>query len=199
MRKSTLLMCSICIFTIAFGALAQYGQYSSRSLLKKKIYYVSGGKIGTAEFWALHLGSHDVKLAKEFPGEGTIDVDASINFSLLSSGYIEGKGYSERGKITASAQLAQIVGEDAKDIEMDSIDFVTANGRKVKTLNGEAGTLVLHAENDNRKVIRQMLLREFYYDKAFSELKFDKDFPIQAFSFTKAGAQKALKALSESN
>lgn len=195
----SLILSGLIILTTTISTFAQYGQYSSRSLLKKTIYYVSGGKIGSAEFWALHLGNHEVKLAKKFPGEGIVPLDAQINFSLLSSGYIEGKGYSSRGKIEASAHLGTIVNDSVQDLVIDSIDYVSQNGRKIKMVDGEPTVMILHTENDNRKVIREMLLREFYFDKVYSELKFKKDIPIQAFSFSKAGAQRALKALSESN
>ncbi len=194
-----LTICGMIILATTISVFAQHGQYSSRSLLEKTIYYVSNGKIGTTKFWALHLGSHDVKLAKKFPGEGIVPLNAQINFSLLSSGYIEGKGYSSRGKIDASANLGIITDDTVKEIQLDSIDYVTQNGRMVKPINGERTTLIIHTENDNRKVIRELLLREFYYDKAYDELKFKEDVKIQAFAFTKAGAQRALKALSASN
>ncbi len=184
------------IVTLALTAgFAQYGQYSSRSLLEKKLYYVKDGKIGTASFWALYLGNHEAKISKYFPGKGDVKLNAQVNFSLLSSAYIEGKGYSSKGKVDVAADFAVPGSDSTRGIILDNIDYVYLHGRKVKPVEGEATNLILRAEGTNNLVVKRLLLREFRYDKTYNELKFAEDIPIEAFSFTKAGAQRALAAM----
>jgi hypothetical protein len=195
LKMKTTVAAAVIFGLVSVPSHAQLSQYSTRSLLQKKIYYVSEGKIGEADFWALHFGDHGIKMMKYFPGDGKIEIDANVNFSLLSSAYIEGAGYSSRGKIQAAAELAVMDGDSVTNIEIDSIDYVTNYGRQVKLSGGEETDLILYAEDMNRLIVKRMQLRQFYYDKTYGELKHDKDIPISAFAFSKQGAFRALKAL----
>jgi len=176
---------------------AQYGQYSSRALLEKKIYYVSDGKVGTSDFWALHLGKHSAPLRKYYPGEGEVIVNSEVNFSLLSSSYIEGVGYSSKGKIQAEAEFALAAGDSSTEIPLDSIGYVYKWGRMVKPVGEEAATLLLRDESGNAHTIKRMTLRKFVFNKEMGELKFDADIPVSAFSFTKSGINEARKIMAE--
>lgn len=182
---------------IVYSVQAQYGQYSTRSLLEKTIFFIQedNGSIGTAKFWTIHLGKHSCELMKYFPGEDTIPLQAEVNFSLLSSAYIEGKGFSSRGKVDAEAVLTIAAVKDSmennKVIDIDDIDYIFDNGRKIKPTNGESTDLILKAGNTDC-TIKRLLLRKFNYDKTYAELKFEKDIVISAFSFTKEGIRRAL-------
>lgn len=175
-------------------AAAQYGQYSSRSLLEKHIYYVNNGKIESCKFWSLYLGDHESKVPKYFPGEGDVVLDANVNYNLLSSGYVEGQGFSSRGKVRTDGRFGVAVGDSVKPLPLDSIDYVYFYGRRVKPVGKEETDLILHTAGMNRLTVKRMLLRKFRYDKTYGELKPDGDVPIQAFSFTKKGAAQALAA-----
>ncbi|MBD3317683.1 MAG: hypothetical protein GF344_18000 [Chitinivibrionales bacterium] len=177
-----------------YGAGAQYGQYSSRALLEKKIYYVKDGTIGQCAFWSLYLGDHESKVPMHVAGEGEVIVDANVNYNLMSSGYIEGHGYSSRGKVTTRGKFGVTEGDGVLPIPLDSIDYVSSYGRRVKPLGREDTTLILIAAGMNNLHIRRLLLRKFRYDKQYGELKPDGDIPIEAFSFTKKGAARALAA-----
>ncbi len=173
---------------------SQYSQYSTRSLLEKKIYYVANGKISSASFWALPLGKFDCTLYRYFPGEDKVNIEAAVNFSLLSSGYVEGSGYGERGKTTAEAQFAIQEGDSVKILELGEIDYIYDNGKMVKPKNGAAQPLILSCEVNNM-TIRRMKIMIWLYNKKYKELKHSKDIDmIRAFSFTKNGAIQALKA-----
>lgn len=182
------------IAVICFTSLAQYGQYSARSLLKKKIFYVANGKIGSCEYWSLPLGKFDCTLNKYFPGEGEIDIQATLNFAVLSSNYIEGWGYGERGKVGSEAHFAIADGDSVKVIGLDDIDYIFNNGKMVKLKNQEATPLILSCYV-NKLNVRRMQIMIWRYDKKFHELKHFKDINnVTAFSFTKQGALRALKA-----
>ncbi|MBD3393754.1 MAG: hypothetical protein GF418_16605 [Chitinivibrionales bacterium] len=183
------------VLTLTIGAArAQYGPYNSRGLLEKKLYYVDeNGKAGTCEFWSLYLGKHSCKITKPFPGEGDVVLDAEVNFNFLSSLYIEGKGYSSRGKIDVDAKFAVPEGDGLKDIEPEQIEYVYDYGAKVKVSNGDVTDLYLHPEG-NKLPIRRMLVRIFTYDKKYKSLDFARDIAIKAFSFSKAGIQDAMRA-----
>ncbi len=183
------------IFTVCMNSFAQYGQYSQRSLLEKKIYYVANGKIGSASFWSLPVGKFDCTLRRYFPGEDTVQVNASINFAILSSGYVEGQGYGDRGKIGAEAQFVIQYGGTSKKLEFSDIDYVYQSGGMIKPKKGAACPLVLSCEGRNSLTIRRMQIMIWMYDNKFKELKHSKDVPnVTAFSFTKEGAYRALKA-----
>ncbi len=185
---------ALCMLCLCVTLWAQYGPYTSRGLLEKTLYYVDEvGKTGACSFWSLYLGKHSCKLKKPFPGEGEVTIDAEVNFNFLSSLYIEGKGYGSRGKVDADAKFAVPAGDSIKVIEPEKIEFVYDYGAKIKTGDGGLTDLILHPEGNSLQ-IKRMLLRIFTYSKADKELKFDKDVAIQAFSFSKAGLQEAIKA-----
>lgn len=179
---------------LCFQVFSQFAQYSQRSLLEKKIYYVANGKVASANYWSLPIGSFPVTLNRRFPGEGNIDVEAEVNFSALSSGYIEGSGYGARGKIGSEAQFAIMDADTVKDLDFNDIDYVYASGDMVKPKKGDTQPLILSCEV-NKLTIKNMKIMIWRYDKKFSELKHSKDIDrITAFSFTKDGAYRAVKA-----
>lgn len=191
-RTCSPVLLSILILTLP--AIGQYGQYSSRSLLEKKVYFIAGGNIRTATFWSLHLGHHSCKLNRQFPGEGVVGIEAEINFNLLSSGYIEGTGYGSRGKASAEAKFAVRDGDSLKVLELEDLDYIYLNGRRIKPLKSEATDLILLAE-DNALTVKRMKIGIWKYDKVYKELKHAGDVDmVTAFSFTQAGVQRALAA-----
>jgi hypothetical protein len=187
-------MVVIVITAFCFNVFGQFGQYSQRSLLEKTVYYVADGKIGSASFWSLPIGKFDCTLRRYFPGEDTVTIEAAINFALLSSGYIEGTGYGTRGVATAEAQFAVQDGDSFKILELPEIDYVYSNGAMVKPKKGESCPLILKGET-NQFAIRRMQIMIWSYDKKYKELKHFKDIDgVTAFSFTKDGAMRALRA-----
>ena len=179
---------SICIYS-----LAQHGIYTARSLLEKKIYYVANGKMSTCSFWSLHLGKFDCTLSRYFAGEGDVDIEGTLNFALLSSAYIEAKGYGVRGKMGAEGQFAIEDGDSIKVLDLSEIDYVYDSGKMVKVKNGNAYPLILACEKNRHKILR-MKIMIWSYDKKYKELKHFKDIDmVTAFSFTKEGAYRALK------
>jgi hypothetical protein len=182
-----ILIAFVCSFT-------QYSQYSTRSLLEKKVFYVANGKISSATFWALPLGKFDCTLNRYFPGEDKVDIEASVNFSLLSSGYIEGTGYGTRGVAKAEAQFTIQEGDSLKQVELGEIDYIYDNDKRVKLRKGGEYPLTLSCEVNNL-TIRRMKIMIWLYNKKYKELKHSKDVDmVRAFSFTKEGAVRALKA-----
>ena len=80
---------------IAFSVTACF----ARNILQKKIFYLSSdNKQGQAVYWVIYLGNFDCKLTRKFPGESPRSIDASMNFQY-NSVYIEGNGYSAKGKV----------------------------------------------------------------------------------------------------
>jgi hypothetical protein len=160
------------ILVLCATAFAQYELLSQRSLLEKKIYYIADGKIGVADYWSLPLGKFDCTLRRYFPGEDTVPIQASVNFALLSSGYIEGSGYGTRGKTGAEGQFIIQSGDTARVLDITDIDYVYLSGGMVKPLTGEAAPLILRAEQDaNRFTVRRMQILIWRFDTTFKELK----------------------------
>jgi hypothetical protein len=191
---TTFFITILVIFALKITTFAQYGQYSSRSLLEKKIYFIANGKIKTCNYWSLPLGRYDCTLNRYFAGEGKIDVQATLNFTMLSSGYVEGHGYGTKGKIGSEAKFAYENGDSLTSISLKDIDYVYDSGRTVKLKNNPECPLILSCEA-NKLIIRNMKIMIWIYDKKFHELKHKKDVDnVTAFSFTKEGATRALRA-----
>jgi len=193
-QRRFFIISAICLLTLTLHTYTQYGPYTSRSLLEKEFYFVANGKIERADYWALHVGKFDCVLKRPFPGEGEVSFDASLNFNLLSSGYIEGTGYGTRGKAGAEAQLAIMDADTIKTLEPSEVEYVYQSGEMIKVKNRPACPLIVYSET-NKMTIRRMKIMIWIYDKKYNELKHLKDVDeVTAFSYTKEGAYKALQA-----
>jgi hypothetical protein len=182
--------------TISFLLLATSSVFA-RNILEKKIQYIdSNGKIGQARFWVIFLGNYDVKLTRKFPGESEQQIDASVNYQILSSGYIEGNGYSAKGKIDAKPAMVISNASGERKIDMDSIDFIYDFGGKVALINGETGEFYMDIEG-TKKMAKKFLMREYKLTNYYGEeilKEGSTEIPLSALVLTKDGAARAQKA-----
>jgi len=152
-RKQILLTLSIVAIAISSGF--------ARNILEKKMFYINNAnKQGQALYWVIYLGNYDCKLSRKFPGEPEQKIDASVNFNYLSSGYIEGNGYSSKGKIESLPTMEISSANGQRQITSDSIDFIYDYGQKVQLLNGEIGDLLINIEGDKQPA-KKFLMREY--------------------------------------
>jgi hypothetical protein len=191
MLRRSLLFCSISLLLLA----ASSG--FARNILEKKIQYVDNqGKIGQARFWVIFLGNYDVTLSKKFPGEPQQNIDASINFQIISSGYIEGNGYCAKGKIDETPAMVISTANGDRKIDLDSIDYIYDYGAKVALLSGEKGDFYMDIQG-NKKMPKKFLMREYKLTNYFGEeilKEGSTEIPLAAFSLTKEGITRAQKA-----
>ncbi len=151
--------------------------YQARSLLLKKI-------------WVLNNGKAD----KPFPGEGDIKLLADMNFNMLSSMYIEGQGYCERGKVSDKGEYAINKDGALTVLELDSIDYVYGWGGKVHLKNGSDADLILKVQDNQLKPLG-LMAGIWAFNKEFGELKKKIDIEgVAGFAFSKDAAQRALAA-----
>jgi len=172
----------------------QYAVESTQTLLEKQMFYISGGKIGEVKYWSLYLGGHDCELRRKFPGEDTAVIKATVNFTLMSSGYVTGSGMAENGKkVTSLTGFAVATQDTSYKLPVDSIAYAWDNCSQVHTSMGADGYLRIDAESRLCKPTDLMLTKfkmvEYYGEKV---LRKDADVVITAFAFTKEGIQKAL-------
>ncbi len=189
------------ILTCAISIFAQ-DEFKTRHMLKKPVFFVNGtGVVETAEYWSLSLGNFDVAVEREFPGEGILAVEGSVNLNYLSSGYIEGNGYGEKGKMIVNADFAIDSAGTLVSVKETDIDYVFLSGTKIALKNGQPQDLFLKIESPKNKVQAVgTSIKIFAIDKEFGELKFKKDVErIVGFSFTKEGALRAYKAALAAN
>jgi hypothetical protein len=172
----------------------------SRSLLGRKIYYAisPANKIGEAKHWFVYLGQHECTLNRKYPGEETQQVTGNMNLSLLSSGYIEGTGYSSRGKIDCKPTMKIKTDSGEYVIDFDSIDCIFDYGQKVRTAKGLVGELVIDLEGQP-KTAKRFLLTEYKMTTSVDgERVLNKtgdDIPLSAIAFTKEGIARAIKGM----
>lgn len=178
---------------IAFSVSASF----ARNILEKKMFYLSSAnKQGQALYWVVYLGNFDCKLSRKFPGEPMQQLDASMNLQYISSGYIEGNGYSAKGKVDCLPLMYINSGNGEKLISSDSIDFIYDYGQKVQLLSGESGELIIDVEGD-KKLAKKFLMREYKLTDYFGEKilkEGSEETPLAAFSYTKEGLARAVKA-----
>jgi hypothetical protein len=194
--SATLLIVSLFIMVSA------QDEYSQRTLLKRTIYFVYGNKqVEKADYWSIPLGNFDFEVMREYPGEGNVAVTGSANLSFISSGYIEGAGYGERGKINVNADFCYEDGDSLKNIELKDIDYIYYGGTKIKLKNGETKELYITIEDPKNKVqAKGTSIMVFKYNKDWGELKHSKDVDrVIGFSFTKDGALRAYSAALKAN
>lgn len=176
--------------------------FKTRQMLKKTIFYVYGnGTVESCDYWSLALGKFDVTVQRDFPGEGILPVEGSVNLNFMCSGYIEGKGYGERGNMVVSADFAILKDNVLTPIKFDDIDYVFYSGTKVALKNESPQELFLQIETpDNKAQASGTSIKVFGMDKEMGELKCKKDVPqLIGFSFTKEGALRAYKAALAAN
>lgn len=184
------------VLVISAGILV--AQYQSRSLLAKDLYYIENGKVETCKYWSLPLGRFQVKITQYFPGEGNVSFNAEMNYALLSSGYIEGSGYGDRGKAAANGMYAVQSGDTLRPIEFSEIDYVYMNGSKVKLSSLQEPVPLFIKSEGNKLQSRSISLMVWRMDEVYKELKHDKDIErIIGFAFTRENALKALKVHTE--
>jgi hypothetical protein len=185
----------VIIFTLlAFSAVTSL---FARSILEKRIYYLnSDGKPGVARFWAIYLGNHDCTLTRKRPGEAEKKIVASMNLQLLSSGYIEGNGYGETGKVQSLPTMHIRQGDKEDMISIDSIEYIYDFGRKVHLHSGRDGDFVINVEGD-KKMARKFLMREYKLTKLYGEeilKEGSEETALSAIAFSKSAIAKAKAA-----
>ncbi len=183
------------VLAVMAGSVSAQSEFQARGLLQKKVWFMVSGKVAdTASYWSMHLGRYECVVNQDFPGEGSVAVKANFDFNLLSSMYIEGYGYGDRGKIVQRAEYA--IGDSASStiIEVDSIDYVYGWGGKVHMKSGKDMGLVVQVQT-NTMVPFGLSIDTWTFNKEMGELKKNKSVEaVSAFSFTKEGAQRAAVA-----
>jgi hypothetical protein len=171
-----------------------------RSILEKKVFYLTAAqKSGETKFWTIYLGNHDCTLTRKFPGEDPQPVSGSVNLSLISSGYIEGNGYSARGRLDCLPTMKIKSDKGERTIVLDSIDCIYDYGQKVRTIDGETGDFIIDVEGAaktaNRFVLTEYKMVDSYGEKVLKPGAADT--PLSAISFSKQGIQWVQKGAVE--
>jgi hypothetical protein len=180
------------VYALCFGLALAASVAAMKGLLEKKIWYVNNNKTGEVTYWIVYLGEYSVNLQRKFPGEDTGSVTATVNFNLLSSGYIEGTGYSTKGKVSARADLAVRGPEGDKDVAFEDVSAITDFGRKIKLTNGTEGDFLLDIEGVMTPV-KKTQLRTYKYkevdgDRSLAENHDNTDLAVSILSFVPLGS-----------
>jgi hypothetical protein len=182
------------LITTAFASLC-FG----RSILNRKMFYLNSvtNKVAEAKYWFVYLGQLDCTLDRKYPGEDMQKVTGSMNLSLLSSGYIEGSGYSAKGKIDCMPGMKIKNDKGERFITIDSIDCIFEFGQKVRTISGDVGDFIIDVEGQPKTAIR-FLLTEYRMVTTDGEGELKKiadDVPLSAIAFSKEGITRAVQGI----
>ena len=190
--KSSRIVVIIGLFFVAAATVA-FG----RSILERKVHYINAvtGKSGMAKYWVVYLGNHDVTLTRKYPGEEPQQVSGSMNLSLLSSGYIEGNGYSAKGKLECLPTMKIKNEKGERQITIDSIDCIYDNGRKIRSTSGDIGDFIIDCEGlqivANRFLMREYKMTDYYGEQILKEGS--EEIRVSAIAFTKEGLARVPK------
>ncbi len=196
MRHSRLLLlCAMLVFVSS-------GAASAKTLLEKSIYFVNPatGKIDSTKYWKIFIGTYPaITLVRKFPGEDSLPVNSDINLTVLSSGYIEGYGYTRKGKVDCMAIFVIDTGGGAVKLPVDSIEYMYAGGAKVKPRGMKACDAAIDVEGNKVPGVKKMLLTKYklVVDADERNLKPLGDMDIELFAFSKKGLAEAQKAEKE--
>jgi len=190
--KSSRIILLISLFLVAAATVT-----FSRSILERKVFYVNAttGKSGLAKFWVVYLGNHEVTLTRKYPGEEPQKVSGSMNFQFLSSGYVEGNGYSAKGKLECLPIMKMKNDKGIFQISIDSIDCIYDFGGKVRTVTGETGEFVIDCEGlmitPNKFLMREYKMTNYYGEEILKEGS--DEFRLSAIAFSKEGLARIPK------
>ena len=192
---------------IAFAAGYSQDGLRQRSMMKNTIFYVQpDGKVLSADYWQLQLGSFEVTVNRRYPGEGVVPIDGTVSVALMSGGYLEGNGAGSKGKamvrLVTSAELAVKRNGNFEFIRPDTIDFIYYGGERVK-LKGASESEDLYVyieERDNTYKAKRFVLAAYVSDKNTGELTYTGQIsPLIGVSFTQEGARRAHRAAMDAN
>jgi hypothetical protein len=193
MKLSRLLLLVVAaVFVFAASAPA-------KSLLEKSIYWINpdNGKIDSTKYWKMFIGKYEsVTLVRKFSGEDSLPVNADINLMVLSSGYIEGSGYTAKGRVDCTATFVIDTGAGAIKLPVDSIEYMYAGGAKVKPRGGRVYDCAIDVEGNKEPGIKKLLLTKYklVVDVDERNLKPQGDMTITFFAFSKSSLAAAQKA-----
>jgi len=192
-RVSALLAVTL---ALSVGVLFAQGQ---KGFLERKAWFVDGNnKISEMLYWRIYLGEYDIKLKRNIDGEGQVNVSATMNFDLFSSGYIEGNGYSAKGKMNSLPGMRiRIGGGESVEIKINEVEYIYDYGTKVVLKDGRRGDFMIGAEGGDLLEIKRFQLSEYKMVKgSYGELELKEvsdRMPIIALAFSKEAAAKAAK------
>jgi len=192
----------------AFAVAFSQADLRERAMMKNTIFYaLPDGKVASADYWQLQLGSFPIKVDRRFPGLGVVKMEGNANIAFMSGGYLEGNGFGgnpqvRSQRIATEADFA--IRKDGKyeKIRPDTIDFIFFGGTLVK-LKGEnePRDLFVYIEDPyNTDEPKRFTLAIYNHNKQMGELQYSHDVEPVAISFTQDGARRGFQAnLAEAN
>jgi hypothetical protein len=198
-KEDSMSCCKRLLVIVSVAVICAAGQAGAKSLLEKSIYFVNptSGKTDSCKYWKLYIGTfQSVTLVRKFPGEDSLPVNSDLNLTVLSSGYIEGYGYTRKGRVDCMASFVVDTGAGAIKLPVDSIEYVTAGGAKVKPRGMRLCDCALDVEGNKLPGIRKLLLTKYklVMDADERNLKPLGDMDITFFAFSRAALAAAQKA-----
>ena len=186
MRRYIVLLC-LCITGI-----------QGRTLLEKKIFFMNPATKGidSCSYWKIYLGTYSLSIKDNEYDTAAIPYEANVNLTLFSSGYIDGAGYGQNGKITCLGKFATDSAGTVINLNFDSIDYIYKNGLSVRYHQLPPANVFV-AIGQNRLVLKKKMTLTKYKSSGEDEIRnltSTGEVPVTFFAFSKVGYLDAVKA-----
>jgi hypothetical protein len=192
MKKLVIIACALCMCA---------GSVSAKSLLEKKIFFFNqAGKVDSSVYWTIFLGSYPATLERKFPGEDSTPVNTDLNLTLVSSGYIEGYGYTRKGRVDCMGGFMTDSSGTISKAAVDSIDFMINNATQAKIKAKGVVKVFVDLEGNKITLSKPLTLKKFKLVVVEDDrnLKPAGDETVTFFAFSKPALFAAQKAEKES-
>jgi hypothetical protein len=169
-----------------------------RTLLEKKIFFMNPEtkKIDSCSYWKIYLGTYSLSIKDNEFDTAAIPYLANVNLTLFSSGYIDGAGYGQNGKITCLGKFATDSSGTVTNLNFDSIDYINKSGSSVRYHKLPPANVFV-AIGENRLVLKKKMTLTKYISSGedeISSLTSTGEVPVTFFAFSKAAYSEAVKA-----
>jgi hypothetical protein len=188
MKKLVVIACALCLCA---------GNISAKSLLEKKIFFLNqAGKADSSVYWKIFLGSYQATLERKFPGEDTMPVNTDLNLTLLSSGYIEGYGYTRKGRVDCMGMFMTDSSGTIQKVPTDSMEFMIHEATQAKIKGKSMVKVFVDLEGTKITLSKPLTLTKYKLVVVDEErnLKPAGDEAVTFFAFSKPALLIAQKA-----
>jgi hypothetical protein len=153
-------------------------------------------KMDSCSYWKIYLGNYPLSIRDNEFDTTAATYQADVNLTLFSSGYIDGSGYGNNGKISCVGKFVNDSNGTSRTLDFDSISYINKNGSVVRYQHAPTSDVFIDIEGNRLVLKKKMTLTKYLStgDDEIRNLKSIGEVPVTFFAFSKAAYSEAIKA-----